>query len=76
MCLQAMVHSSLHTDLGTDWSWDGETITKANGFLFQLQSSSFLVAFQILVQVLQILREVTIKLQMKAVDVVLSLIHI
>jgi len=37
---------------------------------FQLQSSSFLVSFQILVQVLQILREVTIKLQMKAVDVV------
>lgn len=70
MCLQAMVHPSLHTDLGTDWSWDGETITEANGFLFQLQSSSFLVAFQLIVQVLQILREVTIKLQMKAVDVV------
>lgn len=42
---QAMVH-------GTDWSCDGETITKANGFLFQLQSSSFLIYFQILVQVL------------------------
>jgi len=70
ICLQAMVHPSLHTDLGTDWSWDGETITKANGLLFQLQSSSFLVSFQILVQVLQILREVTLKLQMKAVDVV------
>lgn len=55
MCLQAMVHPSLHTDLGTDWSWDGETIIKANGFVFQLQSSSFLVAFQIIVQVLQIL---------------------
>ena len=70
MCLQAMVHPSLHTELSTDWSWDGETITKANGFLFQLQSSSFLISFQILVQVLQILREVTVKLQMKAVDVV------
>lgn len=70
MCLQAMVDPHLHDDLGTDWSWDGETITKANGFLFQLQSSSFLVSFQVLVQVLQILRELTIKLQMKAVDVV------
>ena len=51
MCLQAMVHPSLHGGLGTDWSWDGKTITKANGSLFQLQSSSFLVAFQVLVQV-------------------------
>ena len=67
-CLQAMVHPSLYSDLGTHWSWDGETITKANGFLFQLQSSSFLVSF--LVQVLHMLRELTVKLQMKAIDVV------
>ena len=65
-----MVHPHLHEELGRDWSWDGKTITKANGFLFQLQSPSFLVSFQILVQVLQILKELTIKLQMKAVDVV------
>ena len=70
LSLKAMVHPHLHEELGRDWSWDGETITKANGFLFQLQSPSFLVSFQILVQVLQILRELTIKLQMKAVDVV------
>ena len=69
-CLQAMVDHNAHPDLGTDWSWDGETITKANGFLFQLQSSMFLVSFQILIQFFQILRKVTIKLQMKAVDVV------
>ena len=30
--LQAMVHPTLHCDLGTDWSWDGETITQANSF--------------------------------------------
>ena len=42
----------------------------ANGFLFQLKSSLFLVSFQILLQVLQILRELTIKLQLKAIDVV------
>ena len=70
LCLKAMVNPHLHEELGINWSWDGETITKANGFLFQLQSSSFLVSFQILVQLLQILRELTIKLQMKAVDVV------
>ena len=56
--------------VGTAWSWDGETINKANGFLFQLQSSMFLVSFQILIQFFQLLREVTIKLQMKAVDIV------
>ena len=44
-------------------------ITRANGFLFQLHSSSFLVAFQTLLQVLQILRELTLKLQSKAIDV-------
>lgn len=32
--LQAMVHPSLHSDLGVDWSWDGETVSRANGFLF------------------------------------------
>ena len=45
MCLQGMVHPSFHTDLSTDWSLDGESITKANGFLFQLQSSSLLTSF-------------------------------
>ena len=70
LCLKAMVHPHLHQHLGTDWCWDGETITKANGFLFQLQSSLFLVSFQILVQVFHILKELTIKLQLKAIDVV------
>ena len=68
-CLEAMVHPQLHQDLGIDWKWDGESSTKANGFLYQLQSPLFLVSFQILVQVLQIVREVTVKLQMKAIDV-------
>ena len=39
--LDAIVHPSMHQDIGTDWKWDGETLTKANGFLFQLQSPSF-----------------------------------
>lgn len=65
-----MVHPTLHSDLGTDWSWDGETITRANGFLSQLNSSSFLVAFCILVEVHQVLKEITVKLQSVAIDVV------
>ncbi len=69
MCLEAMVNLSTHPDLGIDWNWDGETITKANGFLFQLQSSTFLVSFLILMEFFQIIREVTVKLHSKAMDV-------
>ena len=68
LAFQAISHPSLHCELGTDWN-DGETITKANGFLYQLQSSTFLIVFHILLKVLQVLRELTIKLQMQAMDV-------
>lgn len=54
--------------IGTEWNWDGETINKANGFLYQ-QESSFLVCFGILLKTLFYLREITIKLQMQAIDV-------
>ena len=47
-----------------------EKPSPSNGYLFQLQSSQFLVSFQILLQVLQILKELTVKLQSKAIDVV------
>ena len=67
--LDAIVHPSMHQDLGTDWNWDGDSITKANRFLFQLQSPSFLIAFKILVHVLYVVRELTVKLQMQAIDV-------
>ena len=59
-----------YQDLGTDWIWDGETITKANGFLFQLQSSLFLIGFKILLEILPSLRSLTVKLQMQAIGVV------
>ena len=61
--LEAMAHKDLHTSLGTNWNWDGESITRANAFLYQLQSSPFLVGFRILVQVLLVLKELTVKLQ-------------
>ena len=62
-CLQAMVDLNAHPDLGTAWSWDGETITKANGFLFQLQSSMFLVSFQILLKNFQLLSDVMFRIE-------------
>ena len=67
--LDAIVHPSMHQELGTDWNWDGETVTKANGFLFQLPSPSFLIAFKLLLCILYVLRELTVKLQMQAIDV-------
>ena len=67
--LQAMVSPGQHKDFGTDWGWDGNTITKANGYLYQLQSSSSLVCFKILLEILQCLKGLTVKLQMQASDV-------
>lgn len=67
--LDAIVHPSLYQELGKDWNWDGESTTKVNGFLFQLQSPSFLIALKILLHVLYVVRELTVKLQMQAIDV-------
>ena len=67
--LEAMVNSSAYSEFGSNWAWDGDTTTKAYGFLYQLESSTFLVCFQILLKILYYLREITVKLQMQAVDV-------
>ena len=67
--LQAMVAPRQYAEFGDTWSWDGDTVTKANGFLFQLQSPTFLICFKILLEVLQSLRSLTLKLQMRAIDV-------
>ena len=60
---------SPNEDLGTEWNWDADTLTKASGFLYQLESSAFLICFKILLQVLSCLKGLTIKLQMWAIDV-------
>ena len=67
--LSAMVNPSEFPELGTNWTWDGETITKATGFLHQLHSSSFLVSFKVLLEVMCCLRGLTKKLQSQAIDV-------
>ena len=64
-----MTSPTLFQSLGTDWSWDGDSLTKVNGSLFQLESSSFLVCFKVLLEVLSCLRGLTLKLQMEALDV-------
>ena len=52
--LDAIVHPAMlqEVHVGTNWDWDGDSVTKANGFLFQLQSPSFLIAFKILLRIL------------------------
>ena len=67
--LQAIAHPRQFEELGSDWNWDGESITKANGFIYQLESSSFLIYFKILLKLLSYLRDITIKLQMRAINV-------
>ncbi len=67
--LQAIICPGQFENLGTDWNWDGETLTKANGFIYHLVCY-FLVCFKILLEVLSCLRGLTLKLQMQAVDVI------
>ena len=52
-----MVNPNEFLELGTNWAWDGETITKANGFLYQLQSP-FLICFKILLEVFYAYKQV------------------
>ena len=68
--LLAIVNPSDFQNLGVNWNWDGETITKATGYVYQLESSSFLVCFKILIEVLSQFRGLTLKLQMQAADII------
>ena len=68
--MQAIVCPASFQEFGSDWNWDGETVIKATGFIHQLESASFLVCFQILLECLSHLRGLTVKLQMQAIDVV------
>ena len=70
MALQAMVSPHNFSNLGTNWNWDGDTVMKANGFIHQLECSTFLVTFRILLECLSCLRSLTVKLQMQAIDVI------
>ena len=57
----------------SEWLWDTETLTKARGFLHQLQSFEFFVTFQVTLRVLSSLRSLTIKLQKKSQDTLIKL---
>ena len=67
--VHATLRATTFEEYDSDWNWDSETLTKATGYIFQLQSSSFLARFYILVECLPHLRGISIKLRMQAGDV-------
>ena len=46
-----------------EWGWDGESVTKASGFLQQMESFEFIVAASITMRLLSSFRLVTVSLQ-------------
>ena len=69
MCLEAMITPNNYEALGTDWNWDADTVTKANGFIYQLESATFRLFFNIHLECLTHLQGLTLKLQVQAGDV-------
>ena len=59
---------SIRSSENGDWAWDSDTCIKARGFLHQLLSFEFLVAFNITMRV-QVAFALTVKLQKKSNDV-------
>ena len=66
--LEAMADPERSGDIGQGWAWNADTVTKAHGYLAQLQSPSFLICFKILLQVFTCLRGLTTKLQKEESD--------
>ncbi len=60
----------------SEWSWDTETLTKARGFLHQLLSFEFLVAFNVTMIILSSLRFLTVNLQKKSNDILAAYEHV
>ena len=52
-----------------DWSWDPDTVTKANGFLLHITTFEFLVSFSVAMRLLSSLCGLTIKLQKQSKDI-------
>ena len=50
--LLAMASPNQFQNLGNNSNWDAETLTRASGFLFQLEFPLFLVSFKVLLEVL------------------------
>ena len=57
--IKTMEAISIRSSENGDWAWDSDTLIKARGYLHQLLSFEFLVAFNITMRVLSSLRSLT-----------------
>ena len=64
-----MVIPRQYEDFGTDWNWDGETITRPMAFSSSCSHPRSLY-YASRYEIFENLRSLTIKLQMQAIDVV------
>jgi hypothetical protein len=67
--MQAMSAMSDYPQFGTDWAWDSDTVTRAQGFLHILTSPTFIVAGYLVMDLLSLLHAVTVKLQGRCTDI-------
>ena len=68
--------STCSLEYGGDWSWDSETLAKASGFLHQISSFQFLVAFSITMRIFSSLRSLTVNLQKKTHSILTAYEHV
>ena len=52
-----------------EWNWDGDTKTRAQGILANLDNFEFIVSLMVLKNVLHPLREITTELQKRDIDI-------
>ena len=58
------------------WSWDMETLTKANSSLHQLSSFQFLVSVSVTMRILSSICSLTVNLQKKANNILVAYEHV
>lgn len=74
--IKAMESISMCNSEYGEWSWDSETLTKANGFRHQVSSFEFLVSFNITMRIFSSLRSLTVNLQKKTHDILAAYEHV
>ncbi len=67
--IKTMERISTRSSEHGNWSWDPDTLTKARGFLHQLNSFEFLLTFNVTMRILSSLRTLTVKLQKASIDI-------
>ena len=76
-CFEAIVDPNVYSDMNidTNWEWDSETRTKAQGLLHSMKDPKILVAFIVTKNVLEIIKPIAVKLQNEDIVHAYNLIH-